>query len=288
MASSIFLLGFMATAQATTPLPAPPAPTPLPAEESGETAPVETEAAAPPSGAVAEAEQDDAPLDEEEGEEIVVTGQRQRGAVDTDIPAEDVLNRRDIRATGASTLAELLEAIAPQTRSGRGREDGGPVTLLNGRRISGFAEIRDLPPEAIERVDILPEEVALQYGYRADQRVVNFVLRRRFRAVTAEVEAGLATAGGRGSGEFDINVLRLNRDGRFTVDAEYQRDAGLLESERDIIQAAGGPAERAGIGGVAKQRVAVRQVQGEGGQAEPAVAGADFVAAVERRRDVAE
>ncbi|HEX8585804.1 MAG TPA: TonB-dependent receptor [Allosphingosinicella sp.] len=252
MASSIFLLGFMATAQATTPLPPPPAPgpAPVPAEESGETAPLETEAAAPPVGAEAGAEaaagQDDAPVDtEDEGEEIVVTGQRQRGAVDTDIPAEDVLNRRDIRATGASTLAELLEAIAPQTRSGRGREDGGPVTLLNGRRISGFAEIRDLPPEAIERVDILPEEVALQYGYRADQRVVNFVLRRRFRAVTAEVEGGLATAGGRGSGEFDINVLRLNRNGRFTVDAEYQREAGLLESERDIIQAAGGPADPA-------------------------------------------
>jgi hypothetical protein len=178
-----------------------------------------------------------------EGEEIVITGSRERGSVDTDIPPEDQLNRREIRATGASSLAELLEAIAPQTRSGRGRGEDGPVTLLNGRRISSFAEIRDLPPEAIERVDILPEEVALQYGYKADQRVVNFVLRRRFRAVTAEVEGGAATAGGRGTGQANLNVLRINKDGRVTVDAKYQREGSLLESERDIIQASGGPSD---------------------------------------------
>lgn len=224
MASSIVLLGLLASAQAQ-PLPPQPSPAPTPAEPAAQA-------------------DEELPEDElEGGEEIVVTGQRPRGAVDTDIPPEDQLNRRDIRAIGASNLAELLDAIAPQTRSGRGRGEGGPITLLNGRRISGFAEIRDLPPEAIERVDILPEEVALQYGYRADQRVVNFVLRRRFRAVTAEVEAGMATAGGRGVGEFDLNVLRINRDGRWTVDAEYQREARLLESERDIIQASGGPSD---------------------------------------------
>jgi hypothetical protein len=33
---------------------------------------------------------------------------------------------------------------------------GSPVILLNGRRIAGFQEIRDLPTEAILRVDILP------------------------------------------------------------------------------------------------------------------------------------
>ena len=96
---------------------------------------------------------------------------------------------------GAGSISELLDALAPQTRSGRGREGGRPVILLNGRRISGFSEIRDIPPEAIERVDILPEEVALKYGYRADQRVVNIVLRRRFRAVTAEANGGLRHRG---------------------------------------------------------------------------------------------
>jgi len=196
---------------------------------------------------VPEADPDDADLIEEEegdGEAIVVTGQRPRGAVDSEIPPEIVLDRRDIRATGAGSITELLDAIAPQTRSGRGREGGGrPVVLLNGLRISGFGEIRDLPPEAIERVDILPEEVALRYGYRADQRVVNIVLRRRFDATTAELEGGLATAGGRGSYEIDLNHLRIDPAGRYSLDFEYSHADPLFESERDIIQAVGAAAD---------------------------------------------
>ncbi|HZF95639.1 MAG TPA: TonB-dependent receptor plug domain-containing protein, partial [Allosphingosinicella sp.] len=189
---------------------------------------------------------EDAPLeaaaDELDGESIVVTGQRLRGAVDSDVPPEIQLDRRDIRATGAGSIAELLEAISPQTRSGRGRGGGGgPVVLLNGRRISGFGEIRDLPPEAIERVDVLPEDVSLRYGYRADQRVVNIVLRSRFRAVTGEVEGGLATAGGRGSYEADVNYLKIDAAGRWSLDAEYSHSDPLFESERDLVQTATAP-----------------------------------------------
>ena len=135
-------------------------------------------------------------LGEEEEETIVVTGARPRGSVVGDIPAENVLSTRDIRATGATTISELLDAVAAQTGSARGRDGGRPILLLNGQRISGFRELRDLPPEAIERMEILPEEVALKYGYSADQRVVNIVLRRRFNSTSAEAGATVATDGG--------------------------------------------------------------------------------------------
>lgn len=168
------------------------------------------------------------------GEEIVVVGGRQRGAVVGEIPPENQLGSRDIRATGATTISELLEAIALQTSSARGREGGQPVVLLNGRRISGFREVRDLPPEAIQRVDILPEEVALSYGYRADQRVVNFVLRPRFRSTTVRAEGGLATEGGRSEGEVDLTRLLLGENGRTTVNLHLEGATPLSEAERDI------------------------------------------------------
>ncbi|MFN3387517.1 MAG: TonB-dependent receptor plug domain-containing protein, partial [Allosphingosinicella sp.] len=209
-------------------------------------APAAAQEAEPDAGPLAE--DAEAPEDEAEaeaaleGEEIVVTGTR-RGAVAGDIPPEITLDARDIRAYGASNLSELLEALGPQTGSARGRGGGQPVVLLNGRRISGFREIANLPPEAIERVDILPEEVALKYGYPAEQRVVNFVLRPRFRAVTAEAETTLATAGGHQRYEADLNVLRISNDGRWEVDAEFNRSGALLESERDIIGIETGPAD---------------------------------------------
>src|SRR5215207_824002 len=93
---------------------------------------------------------DDEFADEEEGQEIVVQGQRPRGSVVGDIPPEKVLTSRDIRATGATSISELLDSVASQIGSARGRGAGRPILLLNGQRISGFREMRDLPPEAIE------------------------------------------------------------------------------------------------------------------------------------------
>ena len=117
-------------------------------------------------------------------------GPAPRGSVVGDIPPQNILDSRDVRATGATSINDLLDALAPQIGSAQGRSGERPVLLLNGQRIASFREIRDIPPEAIERLEILPEEVALKYGYRADQKVVNIVLRQRFRSTTAQVGAG--------------------------------------------------------------------------------------------------
>jgi len=190
------------------------------------------DAAAPPAADAAEAEA-------ETTEEVVVTGSRRLpGSVVGDIPPEVVLSPADIRSYGVNSVAELLTELAPQTGSGRGG-GGAPVVLLNGRRISGFQEIRDLPTEAIQRVDILPEEVALKYGYRADQRVVNFVLRRRFRAATAEGSDRFATEGGRNTAQGELDLLRLQRDTRANLHLSYTGSDALLESDRGILPPAG-------------------------------------------------
>ena len=54
---------------------------------------------------------DDLPEDEAEGEEIVVQGQRPRGSVVGDIPPENVLNPRDIRATGATSIDQAKVSL---------------------------------------------------------------------------------------------------------------------------------------------------------------------------------
>ena len=183
----------------------------------------------------AEAPNDDIYADDGEVDEaVVVQAGPPRGSVIGDIPPEIRLDARDVRATGATTISELLEALAPQIGSARGRGGEGPVLLLNGRRISGFRELRDVPPEAIERVDIMPEEVALKYGYRADQRVVNIVLRRRFRSTVARADGGLATDGGYATGLADLTRMSINRDARTTFNLHGETNGRLDENERDI------------------------------------------------------
>lgn len=165
--------------------------------------------------------------------ELIIIAPRRRGDVQTDIPPELELDAADIQAYGASDIAQLLEFLEPVTTSSRG---GSPVFLVNGRRISGFREIRGLPSEAIERVQVLPEEVALQFGYRADQRVVNFILKDPFRSTTAEVQLRGPTAGGRSGYEVEADILRIDGDNRWSIDIEHERDTALFETERNIVR----------------------------------------------------
>jgi hypothetical protein len=159
------------------------------------------------------------------------------GAVKTDVKPEVQLNPADIRAYGASNVSELITALQAQLGSGSGRGDEQPVILISGRR-SSMNEVRDLPTEAIDRIDILPEEVALQYGYAATQKVINFVLRTRFQAVTTVLEGQMPTAGGNSTESGNVNILKLNRDGRVTLDVKYNQNSGILESERGVTRAA--------------------------------------------------
>ncbi|HVJ70190.1 MAG TPA: TonB-dependent receptor [Sphingomicrobium sp.] len=194
-------------------------------------------AASPAQGDEAQAEpqppQEEA-MDEYGGEDIVVMGQKPRGSVVGDIPPENVLDPRDIRATGATSVNELLDSLASQIGSARGRSSGRPITLLNGQRISGFREIRDLPPEAIERMEILPEEVALKYGYSADQRVVNIVLRRRFNSTNVETRGQAATDGGYLNGRVEAGRLIIVDGSRTSISFKAEGNSALFEDERDI------------------------------------------------------
>ena len=169
-------------------------------------------------------------------DELVVEAPANRaGAVLGDIKPELQINEAEIQSYGVSSVAELVAQLAPQTQSGRGRNRGGmPVVLLNGARISGFAELRDLPPEAIVRVDVLPEEAALKYGYTADQRVLNFITRKTFRAVTTEASVKSPTAGGSLTLRAESGLFRIDGDQRTQLKAELSGTSAITEDERDI------------------------------------------------------
>ncbi|NIJ38331.1 outer membrane receptor protein involved in Fe transport [Sphingopyxis panaciterrae] len=191
---------------------------------------------------------EDEDYDDIDGEEIVVTAPRLAGQLDTDFAAEAELDEAAIASYGASSIEELLDALEPQTRSGRGRGGGRPVILVNGRRTSGFGAVRNIPPEAIAKVEIFPEEVALQYGYAATERVVNFVLKPNFRQVSAEAEAGVPTQGGQFKSEFEPAFIAIGQNGRLNLNGSWEHQTMLRESERglDYANDAAGQALAAG------------------------------------------
>jgi iron complex outermembrane receptor protein len=168
--------------------------------------------------------------------EIIVIAGSLRGQVDAPQPAIVELNEEDIASYGAGSLAELVAALSTETNSGRGRGGGQPVFLMNGLRVSSFREMRSFPPEAVQKVEILPEEVAQRYGFSPDQRVINFILKDNFSSKEIEVEYAQPDRGGTSTKEAEATYLRIDGPSRLNVNLGVSDTSALTEAERGIIQ----------------------------------------------------
>lgn len=183
---------------------------------------------------VASAQQDDGKSQQSEQVEndksdIVVIGRR--GSAVTDVAPVAEYDADAVAATGATTVPELLQAIRGTTQGADGSE---PILLLNAQRVSGFTEIGSLPPEAIEKVEVLPEQAALKFGFPPTRRVVNFITKARFRQLEAKASAGTTTRWGSATEKANLGLTRLREGARLTIGLEYRHTDPLLQSDRDI------------------------------------------------------
>ncbi len=167
-------------------------------------------------------------------EVVAVTATAIEGGAGGTIGVESYFDTQDIEALGAGTLEELLEELAPDVASSRDRHAGQPIVLLNGRRIASFREIHRYPPEAVQRIEVFPEEVALRYGYRANQKVVNILLVPAFRATVFNTHTQNPSGGDGRSVRGGANHLRLNEDQRWSVDISAEHAQHILESDRSV------------------------------------------------------
>ncbi len=181
--------------------------------------------------------QDIEPREDDDGmiNEIIVTAPRLRGQVDVPQAPIAVLDEAEIESVGASSLAELLEELAPQSNSASGRGSGGPPAILvNGQRISGFREMRNYPPEALARVEILPEETAIRFGFSPNQRVINFILKENYSSQEISAEYGWPDKGGYHTSEIEASMLTINGPNRLNIAIEAENSSLLRESERGV------------------------------------------------------
>lgn len=160
-------------------------------------------------------------------DDIVVTAKRWGQAA---IVAETELNADEIAAYGARSIGELIGNIAPLI-DGKG---DAPAILVNGKRIGSPAEITDYPPEALNRVAILPPEAAVLYGYASGQRVVNLELKQKYASWDTDAGVTVPTAGGRRTAQLAVGRTAIDGDARWNVQVTASDDTALLKSARRL------------------------------------------------------
>jgi iron complex outermembrane receptor protein len=142
-------------------------------------------------------------------EAVTTLGSRGQERTVIDAPAPiDVLSSAEIRATGRTEPAQMIQAVAPsvnfpRTSIGDGTDHVRPATLrglapdqtlvlINGKRrhnsalvnVNGFVgrgsapvDLNAIPASMIERIEILRDGAAAQYGSDAIAGVINIVLK---------------------------------------------------------------------------------------------------------------
>ncbi len=192
------------------------------------------------------------------GEELIVVGSRAaRTTLETPVPV-DVLSSEDLSAGGltetsrqiqflapsfnhsTSTISDGTDIVRPSTLRGLGPDQ--TLVLINGKRrhtsalvhVNGSVgrgtagvDLNAIPASAIERVEILRDGAAAQYGSDAIAGVINIVLK----GATEKTRVGVSL-GEQFEGDGEVVQVSANKGwtigdrGYFNLTAEY-RDRGL-------------------------------------------------------------
>ena len=177
-----------------------------------------------------------------EQHKVVITGSN-IARVDTEGPtAIEVISRKEIAKSGATTVVELLSKLPSvsvaldgnsyNSFSGgassvalRGLDAKYTLILLNGRRLANygfangaensFVDLNNIPLAAIESVEILRDGASAIYGSDAVAGVINFKTRTNYQGLegTANVGANAKGDGSTGNGSITGGWGDIDKDG---------------------------------------------------------------------------
>lgn len=148
-----------------------------------------------------------------------------RGAART--PPETELTPDEIEALGAYDIGEALDRIS----SAYGMTDP-PVVIVNGRRVQNAGDYMTFPPDALSRVELLPEQAAGLYGADPGRRVVNIVLKRNFQSRDGQAALARPTAGDRSTLMLDARRSAIANENTSQLGGRLTRNTSLRADER--------------------------------------------------------
>jgi iron complex outermembrane recepter protein len=187
------------------------------------------------------------------GESIVVLGSRTaRTAVESTVPI-DIISSTEIRQSGFTEVNQLLTHFAPSfNASHQTISDGtdhinpaslrglGPdqvLVLINGKRrhqsalvhVNGTfgrgtvgVDLNSIPVAAIDRIEVLRDGAAAQYGSDAIAGVINIVLKEQTKNIQINTMAGVTAEGDGEQYKTDVNYgFKIGEKGFFNVTGEF-------------------------------------------------------------------
>jgi len=135
-------------------------------------------------------------------------------------------------SNGGGVASPLLEAGDGASRvSLRGLGNNRTLVLVNGQRMAN-PDINLIPPEMIERVDVLAEGASTVYGSDAIGGVVNFILRKDFKGAQFSLNDGISSRGDAKRHGFNLTAGTTGQRYSIAAGLDYNKYDATLGSER--------------------------------------------------------
>jgi iron complex outermembrane receptor protein len=200
---------------------------------------------------------------------LTVTGTRVKGrtAEETAAPV-DVISKEELNATGAMEIGQILQTLEPSFNFSRTTISDGtdiirPATLralgsdqvlvlVNGKRRhqqalvnvqqtiargSAGTDINAIPLSAVERIEVLRDGAAAQYGSDAIAGVINIILKKTTGETTVHFEAGETYEGDGDTLHGGVNTgFKLGEEGYLNLTAEYRDRKETNRAGPDVLR----------------------------------------------------
>ncbi len=135
-------------------------------------------------------------------------------------------------SNGGGVASPLLEAGGGASRvSLRGLGINRTLVLVNGQRMAN-ADVNLIPPDMIERIDVLAEGASTVYGSDAIGGVVNFILRKDFKGVQFSLNDGISSHGDAQRHGFNITAGQTTDNFSLVGGVDYNKYEPVLGVRR--------------------------------------------------------
>lgn len=159
-------------------------------------------------------------------DEVVVVGRR--GAAR--LAPEREFGTEEIDNIGAYDIGEVINRISENL----GLQQP-PLIIVNGRRVVDPRNFVGFPPDALSRLEILPQQAGAMYGGDPSRRVVNIVLVPEFRSRDGMAKASRPTSGGTSTLAVDARQSQLKETDTLQFGVEAARTTSLRADERPSV-----------------------------------------------------
>ncbi len=211
--------------------------------------------------------------DEQLLEEVAIVGSRStvtRTNIERPVPV-DVISAKELQSTGQTELGQQVQFMSPSFNSAKNGINGvanyadpaslkglSPdqmLVLIDGKRRHQFAavnsnvtvgkgtvvtDMNSIPSLALERMEILRDGAAAQYGSDAIAGIANLVLKKSVNNGSAQLQYGATSKGDGGGYTFGFNYgFKLGQKASLNITGSYQDVKGTDRSDPYNPQPAG-------------------------------------------------